>query len=79
MKVSKRTVNAAMRLRRSSKPKVMLGRESAMEGAVAEERGGRMALVEREGSKVVAIVCGDVGFCGVWNSCAKVKKFVVDL
>jgi hypothetical protein len=30
----------------------MLGRESAIEGASAEARGGRMPLVESEGSKV---------------------------
>ena len=34
----------------------MLGRESAIEGAVAEEKGARRMLVEREGSKRVAIV-----------------------
>jgi hypothetical protein len=33
----------------------MFGRESAMEGASAEERGGRIALVDREGSNIVAI------------------------
>lgn len=35
----------------------MEGRESAIEGALLEERGGRMVLVEREGSKRVAIAC----------------------
>jgi RNA polymerase I-specific transcription initiation factor RRN6 len=39
-----------MRLRRSSNPKLMLGSESAIEGAAAEARGGRMPLVESEGS-----------------------------
>lgn len=34
----------------------MLGRESAIEGALAEESGGRIVLVESEGSNVVAIV-----------------------
>jgi len=53
MKVSNLTVNLAILSRSSSKPKLMLGRESAIEGASADERGGRMALVESEGSKVV--------------------------
>ena len=56
MNSSNRSVKRAMRSRSSSKPKFMLGRESAIEGAVAEVRGGRRALVEREGSKRVAIV-----------------------
>lgn len=34
----------------------MLGRESAIEGASAERRGGRIVLVDREGSNKVAIV-----------------------
>jgi hypothetical protein len=34
----------------------MLGSESAIEGALAEWRGGRIVLVEREGSNKVAIV-----------------------
>lgn len=55
MKLSNRLVNCAMRFRRSSKPKFILGRVSAIEGALAEERGGRMALVEREGSNMVVI------------------------
>ena len=34
----------------------MLGSESTIEGAEAEARGGRIALVEREGSKRAAIL-----------------------
>lgn len=34
----------------------MLGSESAIEGASAEESGGRIALVDSEGSNMVAIV-----------------------
>ena len=56
MKSSKRSVKRAMRSRRSSKPKVMAGRLSAIEGASAVENGARMALVERDGSKRVDIV-----------------------
>lgn len=56
MNSSKRSVKRAMRSRKSSKPKLMFGSESAIEGASADERGGRIALVEREGSKMVAIV-----------------------
>ena len=56
MKSSKRWVKRAMRSRSSSKPKFMDGRESAIEGALLEERGARIVLVEREGSKRVAIV-----------------------
>lgn len=33
----------------------MFGRLSAIEGASADERGGRIALVDREGSNMVAI------------------------
>lgn len=55
MNSSKRSVKRAMRSRRSSKPKVMAGRLSAIEGASAVESGARMALVERGGSKRVAI------------------------
>jgi len=54
IKSSKRSVKRAMRSRRSSKPKLMFGRESAIEGASA--RGGRMVLVDKEGSKGVDIV-----------------------
>lgn len=39
-----------MRLRRSSNPKLILGSESAIEGAYADVNGGRMPLVERDGS-----------------------------
>ena len=56
MNSSNRSVKRAMRSRRSSKPKVMAGRLSAIEEASAMERGARMALVEREGSKRVDIV-----------------------
>jgi len=56
MNSSKRSVNRAIRSRRSSKPKFMLGSESAIEGALTEWRGGRIVLVEREGSNKVAIV-----------------------
>lgn len=44
-------MNCAILLRRSSKPKFMLGRESAIDGASVEASGGRMALVESDGSK----------------------------
>lgn len=44
-------MNCAIRLRRSSKPKLRLGSESAIEGASADANGGRMALVDRDGSK----------------------------
>ena len=37
-------------MRRSSNPKLILGRESAIEGAYAEVSGGRMPLAERDGS-----------------------------
>ena len=56
MNSSKRSVKRAIRSRRSSKPKVMAGRVSAIDGASAVESGGRMALVERDGSKRVDIV-----------------------
>lgn len=55
-----------MRSRRSSKPKSMLGSESAIDGASAELRGGRVE-VERDGSKRVAmvLVARAVDFLGV--------------
>ena len=55
MNSSNRSVKRAIRSRRSSKPKLMFGRLSAIEGASADERGGRIALVDREGSNMVAI------------------------
>ena len=56
MNSSNRSVKRAMRSRRSSKPKAMAGRVSAIEGASAVDSGARMALVEREGSKRVDMV-----------------------
>ena len=56
MKSSNRSVKRAMRSRRSSKPKLMAGRLSAIEVASAVESGARMALVESDGSKRVDIV-----------------------
>lgn len=50
MNASNFTVNCAMELRKSSNPKLMLGNESAIDGASAEARGGRMPLVESDGS-----------------------------
>jgi len=40
----------------------MLGRESAIEGASAEESGGRIMLVESDGSKAVDMVIDLPGF-----------------
>lgn len=57
MKVSNLTVNLAMRSRSSSKPKLMFGRESAIEGAFAEASGARIVLVESEGSNIVDMFC----------------------
>ena len=55
MKLSNLTVNFAILSRNSSKPKLILGRESAIEGASAEESGGRIALFESDDSNNVAI------------------------
>lgn len=57
MKASNRVVNWFMRLRKSSKPKFMLGSWSAIEGT---SWGARIELL-REGSNVVMmnVVCGD--------------------
>ena len=38
----------------------MEGRESAIDSAWADERGGRIALVDKDGSKTVAIFGPDV-------------------
>lgn len=58
MKASNRDVNWFMRLRKSSKPKLMLGSWSAIEGTSCE---ARIELLS-EGSKVVIlrIVCGAI-------------------
>jgi hypothetical protein len=56
MKASNLTVNFAILSRNSSNPKLMLGSVSAIDGASADERGGRMVLVESEGSKAMAIL-----------------------
>lgn len=53
MNSSNRSVKRAIRSRRSSKPKLIAGKLSAIEGASAEESGARMALVESDGSKRV--------------------------
>lgn len=63
MKLSNLTVNLAMRSRSSSKPKLMFGRESAIDGASADARGGRIVLVESEGSKAVDILREFSEFC----------------
>ena len=55
MNSSNRSVKLAMRWRRSSKPKSMLGSESAIDGAAAD-KGGRIMLDDREGSNNVAMV-----------------------
>jgi hypothetical protein len=52
MKASKRAVNWFMRLRRSSKPKLIDGSWSAMDGASCEEA---RIVVLMEGSKVVMV------------------------
>jgi hypothetical protein len=56
MKASNLTVNFAIRSRNSSKPKLIDGRESAMEGASVEESGARIVLVEREGSNATDMI-----------------------
>lgn len=56
MKVSNLSVKRAMRSRRSSKPKLMLGSESAIEGASAVSNEGRNAFVDAEGSNIVAMM-----------------------
>ena len=56
MKSSNRSVKRAIRSRRSSKPKLIAGKLSAIEGASAVESGARMALVDSEGSKRVDIL-----------------------
>jgi hypothetical protein len=56
MNESNLTVNFAILSRSSSKPKLILGNESAIEGASAEDSGGRIALVESVGSNAVDIL-----------------------
>lgn len=54
MNSSNRSVKRAIRSRRSSKPKSILGRVSAIEGS-GEGSVGRILLVERAGSKTAVI------------------------
>lgn len=56
MKVSNLSVKRAMRSRRSSKPKLMLGSESAIEGVSTVSDEGRIALVDAGSSNIVAIM-----------------------
>jgi hypothetical protein len=77
MKASKRDVNWFMRLRRSSKPKLMLGSWSAMDGTSCEV--ARIELLS-EDSKVV-IVCaterqGYMGYIVLWK---RLTWFVMDV
>lgn len=58
MKRSNFAVNFAILSRNSSNPKLMLGSESAIDGAAAEANGGRIVLVDSEGSNAVAILNG---------------------
>lgn len=55
-----------MRARRSSKPKLMLGNWSAIDGASADDSGGRMPLVDSDGSKDVDIVA-DIFLRRIYN------------
>ena len=74
MKSSNRSVKRAMHSRRSSKPKVMAGRVSAIEGASAVPSGTRMALVERDGSKRVDIVI----MWSIWRMFRGLSMLAVD-
>lgn len=58
MNASKLALNWAIRFRRSSNPKLMLGSESATDGASALARGGLMPLVESDGSNDEDIATG---------------------
>lgn len=58
MKSSNRSVKRAMRSRSSSKPKLMLGRVSAIEGTLAEESGARIVLEEMVGSNIAVMIDG---------------------
>ncbi len=66
-----------MRERRVSKPKFMGGRESAIEGASAVERGGRIALTEREGSKRVDMLIGiiEIALKRLFDLCRRRRRF----
>lgn len=59
MNSSNRSVKRAIRSRRSSKPKLILGRVSAIEGVSGDGSVGRILLVERAGSKTAVIFEGD--------------------
>jgi len=56
MNASNLTVNFAIRSRNSSKPKLIEGSESAIEGASVDDSGGRIALMGSGGSKASDIM-----------------------
>ena len=56
MKASNLSVNLVIRSLSSSKPKLTVGKESAIEGASVEAMGARKALIDTEGSNTVAII-----------------------
>lgn len=66
MKSSNRSVKLAIRWRRSSKPKWILGSESAIDGAAAE-RGGLILLDDRDCSNIVAMMGRQMCFKQWWN------------
>ena len=81
MKLSNFTVNLAIRSRSSSNPKLILGSVSAIDGASAELRGGRIALVDRDGSNAVDIVKNNTFSVveSIVTCCAFLFRFVLEL
>ena len=60
MKMSNLSVNRAIRSRRSSNPKLILGKESAIEGASAVSNEARIALADKDGSNIVAMMICEI-------------------
>lgn len=77
MNASNLAVNCAMRFRRSSNPKLIFGRESAIDGACADDSGGRMPLVESDGSnEAIVVYCVGLGVSSVMF--VGLKRRVID-
>lgn len=69
MKASNLAVNLAMRSRKSSKPKLMLGRVSATDGPTGAMV-CRLPLAENDGSNAVAILDKEMAKCYCSCCCA---------
>ena len=66
MKLSNLSVKVAICWRRSSKPKLIFGNDSAMEGTLAVDNGARIVELESEASNIVDILTVSSCLVFVW-------------